>query len=225
MLPRLLLVLLPALLTTGAQAAPSCPAARQVVERFVPADCEACWSEAAAALPGSTWVLDWIAPSPRGAEAALSMAALAEATERLDALGAAPAPAVTQTFRWAVPARPGPTLRVTGGPAWNGYLGLELTARGKPPAGAVAYVALVEDVPAGTEGSAVARRLLRAVAGPLPLDAGGRASTQLRALRIPEGARAERLRGVAWWVDGRQRLGGIAMEGCPTAPGRKSPGP
>lgn len=218
MLSRLLLTLLAAFLTTGVHAAPTCPAPRQVVERFIPADCEACWVEPGAVLPGSTWVLDWIAPSPRGAEAALAVAALAEAAERLDALGAAPAAASTQTFRWNVPARPGPTLRVAGGPAWNGYLGLELTARGKPPAGAVAYVALVEDVPAGSEGTTVARRLVRAVAGPLPLDAGGRASTQLRALRIPEGARAERLRGAAWWVDGRQQLGGLALEGCPARP-------
>ncbi|WP_295641269.1 hypothetical protein [uncultured Methylibium sp.] len=217
MFPRLLLVVAAAV-TAVAQAAPSCPAPRQVVERFVPADCEACWAEPGAALPGSTWVLDWIAPSPRGAEAALAVAALAEAAERLDALEAAPAAVSTQVFRWTVRARPGPALRVAGGPAWNGYLGLELTARGKPPAGAVAYLALVEDVPAGSEGTAVARRLVRAVAGPLPLDAGGRVSTQLRALRIPEGARAERLRGAAWWVDGRQQLGGLALEGCPGRP-------
>ncbi len=218
MLRKILLPIVASFLTAGAQAAPACPAPRQVVERFVPADCEACWAEAGAALPGSAWVLDWIAPSPRGPEAPLAVAALAEAAERLDALGVAPAAASTQTFRWTLPARPALTLRVAGGPAWNGYLGLELTARGKPPAGAVAYVALVEDVPAGSEGTAVARRLVRAVAGPLALDAGGRASTQLRALRIPEGARAERLRGAAWWVDGRQQLGGLVLEGCPARP-------
>ena len=34
------------------------------------------------------------------------------------------------------------------------------------------------------------------------------------ALRVPETAHPERLRGLAWWVDDRQRLQGIAREGC-----------
>ncbi len=220
---KLLFTIVVASLTAGAQAGPGCPAPRQVLERFIPADCEACWAETGATLPASTWVLDWIVPSPRGPEAPLAVAALTEAAERLNALGASPSStpkASMQTYRWPVHARSPLRLRVAGGPAWNGYLGLELSARGTPPAGAVAYVALVEDVPAGSEGSLVARRLLRAVAGPLPLDAGGRATTQLRALRIPEGAQAERLRGAAWWVDSRQQLGGIALEGCPPASAR-----
>lgn len=217
---RLLLLPTLALLAGTALAAPSCPPPRQVVERFVPADCEACWSEAGAALPASAWVLDWIAPSPRGAEASLATAALFEAGERQRALAAAPPDDSTQTHRWALPARPALRLSVAGGPAWNGYLGLELTARGKPPAGAIAYLALVEEVPAGSEGTTDARRLVRAVAGPISLDAGGRTSTQLRALRIPEGARPDRLRGAAWWVDARQRLGGLVLEGCP---GRTAP--
>lgn len=207
-----------ALLAAAASAAPHCPPPSQVVERFVPADCETCWSETGPALPASTWALDWIAPSPRGPDAPLAAAALAEAGERRAALTMAASAEATQTHRWVVALRPALRLRVAGGPAWNGYLGLELTARGKPPAGAVAYLALVEEVPAGSEGTAMARRLVRAVAGPLPLDAGGRPSTQLRALRIPEGARPDRLRGAAWWVDDRQRLGGLALEGCPARP-------
>jgi len=54
---------------------------------------------------------------------------------------------------------------------------------------------------------------VRAVAGPIPL-AGDTPSLELRALRVPETAHPERLRGLAWWVDDRQRLQGIAREGC-----------
>lgn len=201
------------------RAAPTCTAARQVVERFISADCETCWGAGSAqTLPASTWVLDWIAPGTRGAEAPLAVASLPEAAERLQALGNPPlTDGALQGTRAVTPAN-ALRMSVAGGPAWNRYLGLQLSARGKPPAGAVAYLALVEDVPAGSDGTMVARRLLRAVAGPLPLDPSGRATTQLRALRIPEGAKPERLQGVAWWVDGRQQIGGIVREGCPRAP-------
>ncbi|EWS54242.1 hypothetical protein X551_02941 [Methylibium sp. T29] len=105
-------------------------------------------------------------------------------------------------------------LTVGGGPAWNGYLGLQLQASGKLPEGAEVYLALVEHIAAGSDGSPVERRLVRSVAGPLVLDADGRRSTQWRALRIPEGAKPERLQGMAWWVDREARLRGIALEAC-----------
>lgn len=204
----------------GAAAAPpplskrACTAPKRVVERFIDADCADCWgAPASAALPASTWVLDWITPGASGAEAPLSAAALPEAAERLalqpDA--AAADSARHATTRLTTP--PALRMKLAAGPAWNGYLGLQLQTRGKPPAGALAYIALVEDIAAGTEGNAVARRLVRSVAGPFALQAP--ATRELRALRIPDGAKPERLLGVAWWVDAQARLGGIAAEGCP----------
>lgn len=159
-------------------------------------------------------MLDWITPSAEGPDAALAVAALPEAAERLARLGPDRRP-VDRSFDadWRLPARPALRLTVSAGPAWNGYLGLQLTARGAAPSGATAYLALVEHIPAGAEGNAAPRRLVRAVVGPLALPAQG--LDELRALRIPEGAKPERLLGMAWWLDAAQKIGGIAAEGCP----------
>jgi hypothetical protein len=202
---------------TAMAAPPACVPARQVVERFLPADCADCWQQPEAKAPAaSTWVLDWIVPMG-DAGAALSAAALLEAAERRQvAAPKADGPGTLRVER-ALPAKSPLSLRVAGGPAWNGYLGLELRTRGKPPVGATAYLALVEEIDAGDEGSPAARRLVRAVAGPLAPDPTGRTSTQLRALRIPDGAKAERLRGMAWWVDGEGHIGGIVRETCPVS--------
>jgi hypothetical protein len=202
-----------ALACAAAGAAPGCAAPARVVERFIDADCERCWrTPEAAAPPASAWVLDWIAPSARGDEAALSPAALPEAAARLAALArSAPPPDDTLQADWPLAASAPITLRVEAGPAWNGYFGLQLRARGKPPAGAQAFLALTEELPAGAEGSPVARRLVRSVAGPLAL---ADTTRELRALRIPEGAQPERLRAVAWWVDARGAIRGVASESC-----------
>lgn len=212
LVPVLVVPLLAAAMAGAASAAAhTCTPARQVVERFLAADCADCWQQPEPkVLPASTWVLDWIVPTG-DASAALATAALPEAAERQQAAGSA-------RVERRLPQPGAFRLRVVGGPAWNGYLGLELQSRGRPPAGATAYLALVEQIAAGDEGSPVARALVRAVVGPLKPDAAGRRSTELRALRIPEGAKAERLRGVAWWVDGQGRIGGIVREHCPARP-------
>jgi hypothetical protein len=172
------------------------PAARVLLERFIPADCEACWREAATP-PGAPAVLDWIVPSTRGDEAPLSAAALPEARGRA---GALPADA-TLPRRHALATHAKLSVAVRDGPAWNGYVGLELQVKqrsGGLPKGAVGYLALVENVAAGDEGTPVARRLVRVLAGPLPLDPSQGTNDHLRALRIPKGARAERLGSVGW---------------------------
>jgi len=197
----------------AAAAGPSCKAPQRVLERFIDADCESCW--AAPAPPGlssSTWVLDWIVPGSQGAAAPLATAALPEAAERLAMQqGLALIDGNVEVAQSLSAGRP--RLRVLGGPAWNGYLGLKLEAQGRAPAGSQAFLALVEDIPAGTEGNPSARRLVRAVAG--PIDMSHQRTEELRAMRIPEGAKPERLQGVAWWIDGDGRVGGMAAERCP----------
>ncbi len=194
--------------------APACAEPRSVVERFIDADCAACWAAPAEAeLPPGTWALDWITPGTRGAQAPLALGALAEGEARRAAISARHSLTASGEAAWRLAVSPTLRLSVEGGPAWNGYLGLQLQSRGSAPAGALAYLALVEDLPAGAEGNASTRRLVRAVAGPLAL--GNGPTRELRALRIPEGAKPERLRGVAWWVDRDERLQGIAAEACP----------
>jgi hypothetical protein len=120
-----------ALLTLlGAPALANCPPDRPqlLLERFVSADCAACWS----ALPPdpdpsrTAIALDWVVP---GAEQApLAAAALDEATARAARAGALRADeALTQGH--PLPGRSALALEVRTGPAWNGYIGLQLTAR------------------------------------------------------------------------------------------------
>ncbi len=186
-------------LAAHAIAAPACKATppARLVERFMSADCESCW-QAAGSKDGSasTMVLDWIAPAADGA--ALAAGSVPEAASR------APALTPTETLQRQTPLSraDAPRLRIADGPAWNGYVGVQLTVdrRTALSGGSVAYVALVERVPAGGEGSGVTRQLVRSVAGPLSLEEMSTARTvrHFRAMRLPEGARPERLGSVGW---------------------------
>jgi hypothetical protein len=207
-----------AALAAGAKACPTNTAA--LSEVFIAADCADCWAAARpqarpAVRPG--WRLDWI--SPAGADAALSAAALPEAADRASrraALGArtdaAPPP---RNATWQ--------LAVVSGPAWNGYLGVQLKLQpstpGKPPArlpeGSTAWMALVELLPAGSEGSATDRALVRSVVGPLPLLDTQRNFQQLRALRWPETAKPERLQARAWIESPSGQVLLMAADRCP----------
>jgi len=192
------------------------PGGAQLAEAFIAADCADCWT-APAPAPATAratprgWRLDWITPA--GDDAALSAAALPEAAERARRAASAPAPT-----GWP-PAR---RLDVASGPAWAGYFGVQLRLQRTPPQphstrlppGSTGWLALVELLPAGTDGTPVPRALVRSVTGPLPVDGAGPVS-HLRALRWPEGARAERLQARGWieGPDGRVLL--MAADRCP----------
>ncbi len=196
-----------------------CPAQpSELVERFIDADCAACWREASAPA-AAAFVLDWIVPSERGDEAALSVAALAEGARR----AGTPPPEPSSQRRHALAARPEWRVSVKDGPAWSGYMAVQLHAQrdgAAPPAVATGYLALVETVRAGSEGSPLERRLVRALAGPLALDGASGRIEHLVALRIPPGARTERLAAVGW-VEGPAgnviALAQAAAAGCATA--------
>ena len=164
------------------------------------ADCESCW--AAQGLKSEakrTVVLDWIVPA--GDASPLAAGALSEAKVRAGVMSAGATALRSSPLKTAAP-----RLRIADGPAWNGYVGLQLTVHrqshrnGKLPVGAVAYIALVERVAAGSEGSAVARQLVRSVVGPLSLEELSTVTPvrHFRAMRLPDGAQAEKLASVAW---------------------------
>ena len=194
-----------------AAARQACPAASAAtLERLFSADCPDCWAQAGAAgshpaQPSPGWVFDWIVPA--GADAALAAGALPESAERLQRLGlGAPSAGATPQLALQPARRAGSSagLGVQSGPAWNGYFGLELrlpaAAHSRLPAGSTGWLALVERVPAGSDGTPVARDLVRSVAGPLALDGlrAGQPLTHLRALRWPAGAEPTRLQARAW---------------------------
>lgn len=189
-----------------------CPPPHSAVnERLVRADCSTCWAAAdappAAASP-ARWTLDWIVPTTP--EAPMSAAALPESLERAERIE-----------RGALAPKPhGPEssarLELQSGPAWSGYIGARLILRGRPPAQAQAWIALVEHLPPGAEGSAVRRDLVRSVSGPLPIDAlrPGAPLDHLVALRWPQGAQPERLRARAWLEAPDGRILAMAADRC-----------
>lgn len=224
-----------ALATAVTPAHAACPAPQALVQEvFIAADCKTCWSAPLSPPPKTGtpvvtpgWRLDWITPS--AADAPLAAAALPEAAER------AARAALAGTLS-AVAGRPSAwRLQVASGPAWNGYFGLQMSLqaaragsnRAGLPAGSTAWLALVELLPPGTDGSAVARALVRSVAGPLPLDGLAVAPSpgqpvqpvqplsHLRALRWPDGARPERLQGRAWIEAPSGQVLLMAADRCP----------
>ena len=204
--------------SSDGQAAPAA-----LYERFINADCASCWGQAAAHVPGpSALVLDWIVPGSAGEDAPLSAAATTDAQARLEALQR-PVPATTDThIETVVPAmvttrasRPA-RLRVAHGLPFNDYLGTSIAftpaappQRGAPPSSGPwnFYLLLVESVPAGSDGTPVARQLVRNVLtgiwgqpAPRPKRL-QHAWQELRPARIPEGARVENLHMVGWVQD------------------------
>lgn len=222
----------------------------------MPADCSTCWRDpapppAGTHARGQAWQLDWVLPTAER-DAAMAEAALPEGAERLarrpgaalktdtaqmthtpteaaataGSAGSLPSTRAARGAAQPLQLRRATGLKVAAGPAWMGYLGLELhVPRTSPgwPAGATAWTALVEQVPAGSAGNTDTRWLVRAVAGPWPVPqagpargAPGRAALIHRwAMRWPSAARVERLQARAW-VEGPQgQLLAVAAEGCP----------
>ncbi len=152
----------------------------------------------------------------------MAAAALPEAADRIARLGLA-LPGTSQTLQQAHAAPPplaGLRLKASSGPAWQGYFGVQLTLQTRPgtalPAGSTAWLALVEQVDAGSDGTPVARSLLRSVAGPLPLGTlqPGKPLTHLRALRWPTSAEPTRLQARAWIEGPDGRLLAVAADAC-----------
>lgn len=218
-LPFLLAALLSFLPATGRALCTSDGAAQPgvLLERFINADCADCWRDPLTPQAATgTLAIDWVVPGRKGQDAPLSAVAAVEAVERLSTLGRA-----VPDGSAAVSGRregSGLLLRLAQGAAFNDYVGasIELKAPGTTPW--QAWLLLVEHLPAGTEGSPVARNLVRNVFRPdwdKPAARAPKRLAETRAMQIHDGARAERLRLVAVLQDARGRIRAISRTECP----------
>lgn len=192
-----------------------------LLERFISADCADCWTAPRTPQPAADAVaIDWIVPGRQGEDAPLAAAARREARQRLAALGRPPPEAFDARFAHP-PATDGRAwhLRLSHGPSVNDYTGIRATVQPTPREATTLWLALVEELPAGTEGSPVPRMLVRNLfvsrwAPPARTAGLLTALTEQRAMQIPAGARPERLRLVGWLEDGRGRVLVIARSDC-----------
>ena len=227
----------------GAWAQGSCTSDGQrppvaLLERFISADCDTCWADPATPkVKARELALDWIVPSARGDDAPLSAAASRDALARLQALGMdVPRNDASIRHNIATPsAAKTPTLRVAHGVALGGYMGTSIglkPARGTalPRQPLTVWLLLVEEVAAGTDGTPVARNLVR---NALLLSwnmhskllnkeqmTGRQAPNpdrlyESRPMSIPAGANPEHLRMVGWIEDINGKVIASAASVCP----------
>lgn len=203
-----------------------------VFERFISADCESCWGDAATPAPSAkagALVLDWIVPGKAGDDAPLSAAASTDALTRLQALGRKP-PISTDVYVTQVGLAARGRLRVAHGVAFNDYVGVGINfapSAAKPQRKVAAapfafHLLLVEAIAAGTDGTVVPRHVVRNAFEGEWLPAQRQARTpgkpwawmETRSMRIPEGARAERLHLVGWVQDASGQIVAAAQSVC-----------
>jgi hypothetical protein len=180
----------------------------QLLERFINADCDSCWADPATPKPGAGAIaLDWIVPGAKGDDAPLAAATSRDGLARLEALRQPP-PARATSASHRVKTLPGSSLRVAHGLALGDYLGASIELKPIPQAAKgqswTVWLALVETLPAGTEGSPVARNLVRNLLqsnwdGRKPLSKTEQNRfIERRSMRIAPGADASRLRVIGW---------------------------
>ena len=203
----------------------------RVLERFTSADCATCWSEPATALPRpGTVVLDWVLPGAQGDEAALSAVASPDALLRLEALGQR-ATTTTNAFVTSITGHPSlarSTLRVARGLALSGYIGASIELKPAPRATTLrqltAWLALVEILPVGLEGSPVERHLVRNVFQSNWNLARKLSKEELihwfdqRSMSVVQGANPERLQVIGWLADSKNRVLTASQSRCMVTP-------
>lgn len=207
------------------------PPPTQLMERFTSADCAACWRDAATPLPQSaTLVLDWVIPGTKGDDAPLSAVASTDGLTRLTALNqrATTADSVVTTPISRQASLNKSALRVARGLALSGYIGasieLKPAPRGKALKQVTAWVALVEVLPVGLEGSQVQRNLVRNVfqstwnLGAKPPKETLQHWFDQRSMSVAPGVDPDRLQVVGWLADDKGRVVAAAQSRCVAAP-------
>ena len=194
------------------------PAPRALQERFINADCVACWRDPTAPPPKGTLVLDWVIPGALGDDAPLSAVARRESLERLAFLHL-PVPS-ERALRSSTVQGGRHHVRVSRGPVFDGYVGASLTfdsrAKLRPPL--TGWLALVEVLPAGTEGSPQPRVLMRNLLSDTIPARNTEIMGQLwRPMNVPAGAQPERLQLLGWVSDADGRVLAAAQSRCAAA--------
>lgn len=199
-----------------------------LLERFINADCAGCWIDSATpALPRGGLVLDWIVPGSKGDDAPLAAVASRDALTRLEALRKEPQAGQWQQTQPVAGAKVSEKrrasayrLRAAHGVAFNGYVGVSIELKPLPAQSAArrdgpwtAWLALVEAVPAGTEGSPVDRQLVRNLLV-VPWSRQQAGGLERRSMALPEGSNPERIGVVAWIEDSRGRVQTAVQSHC-----------
>ncbi len=228
MLP-LVLVFASALQLQSAQAQSICSndkqtPTQQLLERFINADCETCWADPAA-LPATAGqiVLDWVVPGSKGDDGILSAVANRDGLTRLAAVAMRFPESATTRLSTSEP-HSGIKLRVAHGLALSGYVGASIELKPSQTfahgLSVTAWLALVEMLPKGTEGSVVERNLVRNVftsAWNMPASLRKKKLLRLyeaRAMSVAQGIDPDRLRVVGWIEDQKGRLVTAAQSEC-----------
>ena len=193
-----------------------------LLERFINADCADCWTDPATPRAGRGAVaLDWVLPGGQGDSAPLSVVASRDALKRLEALGITPPPA-SLNRKTRVLGRSG-SLRVAHGLPVSGYMGASIELQAPAVADAqtwTAWLALVEALPSGTEGSPVPRNLVRNLIQTL-WDGRKQLSNrerlrfiESRSMDIPAGMKTDRAQVIGWIEDAQGRVVAAAQSRC-----------
>jgi hypothetical protein len=197
------------------------PLPAALLERFVSADCEACWNspDDAAPVPARTLVLDWIVPGKGGDDAPLSAAASRDALLRLEALALATGSSTAHSA--VVMDSNRSRLRVAHGLPLADYVGasIEWTSAGAGPW--TGTLLLVQEIPAGTQGTPIARHLVRnmlqiiwSAHPPAPKP---ERFFDSRPMNLPASTPMEQLRVVGWVQDTTGKLVTLAQSACQAA--------
>lgn len=194
------------------------PAPRTLQERFINADCAACWRQAGPTPHKGTAVLDWVIPGSQGDDAPLATVARRESLERLEFLHQ-PVPDDHKELSSKVQGGRH-HVRVSRGPVYDGYVGASLTFDSRAPLRQplTGWLALIEVLPAGTEGSPVPRVLMRNLLSDTIPPRNTEIMGQLwRPMNVPEGADPNRLQLLGWVSDAQGHVLAAAESSCDKA--------
>ncbi len=220
---KFLIVFLLVLASTSLRAQSLCASDGQraplrLLERFTNADCADCWGDKTTPQTNvQTLAIDWLLPGSQGDDAPLSAAATRDALLRLQALRQ-PVPQRSAQVTTALSQPATVKLRVAHGVALGDYVGASISAKAlrNIPASAVpwrAWLVLVESIPAGTEGTPVARNLVRnALVTEWPEV--GTPLQESRPLGVPENANRSRLRVLGWVQDASGQVLAATQSRC-----------